>query len=62
MAGHENHQSDMGAAFTGLIGGAVFIGIVLYAVVLWTNKQFESHKTEGAAHGAAASVVTPVVG
>lgn len=59
MAGHEKQQSDMGAAFMGLIGGTVLIGVVLYAVVLWTNKQFESHKTGGATHGATVSAVAP---
>jgi hypothetical protein len=51
MAGHQQQGSDMGAAFAGLIGGVIFIGTVLYAVVMWTNTQFESHKAE-ATHSA----------
>jgi hypothetical protein len=49
MAGHDNQQgSDMGAAFTGLIGGAILIGAIMYGIVLWTNKQFEGHGAEKA--------------
>lgn len=46
MAGHDKSGSDMGAAFMGLIGGAIFIGAILYAIVLWTNKQFAGHAPE----------------
>ena len=37
------HASDKPAAFAGLIGGAIFIFAVCYAVVLWTNARFEGH-------------------
>ncbi len=46
MGGHENHGSDKGAAFMGLIGGALFIGAILYGIVLWTNAAFEGHEAE----------------
>ena len=36
----------MGAAFTGLIGGAIFIGAIMYGIVVWTNAQFASHAAE----------------
>ncbi len=44
-----SHGSDKGAAFAGLIGGAIFIAIVVMALVVWTNKRFDAH--EGEAHG-----------
>lgn len=47
----------MGAAFTGLIGGAILVGAILYAIVLWTNKKFEGH---GAQKASAAQVTTVV--
>ena len=50
----------MGAAFMGLIGGVIFIGTVLYAVVMWTNTQFEGHKAEGAKHSAIPAVIRTV--
>ena len=37
MGGHAQQGSDKGAAFMGLIGGAVLIGAILYAIVIWTN-------------------------
>ena len=58
MADNSKHGSDTGAAFVGLIGGALFIGAILYAIVIWTNKQFEGHAAETAsAPAAVASVV-----
>ena len=47
MADHSKHGSDTGAAFVGLIGGALFIGIIIYAIVLWTNSRFEGHAPAG---------------
>jgi hypothetical protein len=45
MSGHSpSHGSDKGAAFAGLIGGAVLIGAILLAITLWTNTQFAGHK------------------
>lgn len=49
------HGSDKGAAFAGLIGGAIFIAIVVYALVVWTNSRFDSHEAEGE-HASRASV------
>jgi hypothetical protein len=43
---HSNSGSDMGAAFTGLVGGALFIGAILYGIVVLTNRHFESEKGE----------------
>ena len=60
MAGHQQQGSDMGAAFVGLIGGVIFIGTVLYAVVMWTNARFASHKAE--AQHSAIAVTAPVLG
>ncbi len=39
MSGN-HHPSDRTAAFTGLIVGAVAIGIMLYGIVLLTNAQY----------------------
>jgi len=46
MGGHTQQGSDKAAGFTGLIGGAILIGAIMYGIVLWTNKQFEGHKAE----------------
>ncbi|WP_396221753.1 hypothetical protein [Gemmatimonas sp.] len=46
MSGHAQHGSDKGAAFVGLIGGAVFIGAILYGIVIWTNGLFAEHEAE----------------
>lgn len=54
MGGHENQGSDKGAAFVGLIGGALFIGLILYGTVLWTNASFAKHKAEKATGSATA--------
>ncbi len=35
--------SDKGAAFIGLIGGAVLISAILYGIVRWTNSLFAGH-------------------
>ncbi len=52
MAVHEKQSSDMGAAFTGLIGGAIFIGAIMYGIVLWTNNHFEQEKAAPGSSGA----------
>ena len=54
MSAHPQHGTDTGAAFTGLILGSVFIGAILYGIVLLTNRQFEG-KAGHAAPGAAAT-------
>jgi ABC-type Mn2+/Zn2+ transport system permease subunit len=47
MGGHAaSHGSDKGAAFAGLIGGAILIGAILYGITMWTNTQFAGHKAE----------------
>jgi hypothetical protein len=46
MAGHEHHGSDLPAAYAGLIGGALFIGAILYGIVAWTNGIFAGHAAE----------------
>ena len=57
--GHGTHDADVAgdkkAAFVGLIGGAVLIGALMYAMVAWTNTQFAGHASGGtpAAAGAA---------
>jgi hypothetical protein len=45
MAGHQHDTNpDIGPAFTGLIGGAILLGAILYGVVQWTNGRFEDHE------------------
>lgn len=59
MAGHKHDTNpDMGAAFTGLIGGMIFLGAILYGVVQWTNAKFEGHGEQKAA----VSVEAPALG
>jgi hypothetical protein len=50
---HSHGGSDMGAAFMGLIGGALLIGGILYGIVVLTNRSFAAEKAE---HKAGASV------
>ena len=51
MAHEQKGGSDMGAAFAGLIGGSIFIGAIMYGIVLLTNRSFKSEAGE-AKHGA----------
>jgi hypothetical protein len=60
MGGHAQQGSDKGAAFAGLIGGAVLIGAILYGIVIWTNAQFAGHEAEKKA--ATIVSVSPLVG
>jgi hypothetical protein len=53
MSASHSHASDKGAAFLGLIGGAIFIAIVVVALVKWTNARFDAHE------GGHAGVVVP---
>ncbi len=41
---HSGPGKDMSAAFTGLLLGAVFIGAILYGIVLLTNDHFNKEK------------------
>lgn len=57
MAGHKHDTNpDLGPAFVGLIGGMIFLGAILYGVVVWTNGKFEGH---GAEKKAAITVSAP---
>ena len=51
----------MGAAMWGLVGGAVFIGVILYAIVLLTNNHFNSEAAEKPTGSVSAAVVSVVV-
>lgn len=53
MGGHAEQESDKGAGFLGLIGGAILIGAIMYGVVVWTNMQFAGHEEEKKAAAAA---------
>ena len=57
---HSSHDSDLGAAYKGLILGALFIGAILYSIVLLTNKHFAGEKAEKAT--GSIPVVQPLVG
>ena len=43
MSTHPKSGSDTSAAFAGLIGGGLFIGLILWGIVIITNRQFEGH-------------------
>ena len=54
MSSHTTaHGSDQGAGFTGLIVGAIFVGAILYSVVLLTNHHFAGEKGEKGKPGSA---------
>jgi hypothetical protein len=57
MSSSHSHSSDKGAAFLGLIGGAIFIAIVVVALVKWTNARFDAHEGEHASRPVAAAIV-----
>jgi plastocyanin len=59
--GHGAHVSDRTPAFVGLIAGGLFVGGVLYAVVAWTNTQFEGHTREKAPVAGAKADSNPVL-
>jgi hypothetical protein len=61
MGGHEQQGSDKGAAFAGLIGGAIFVGGILYGITMWTNSVFAKHG-EGEKPKAQVAVEAPAVG
>lgn len=42
----------------GLIGGAIFIGVILYGIVLLTNMQFAGKHAAAGEHKAAVTAVT----
>jgi len=53
----------MGAAFFGLIGGALFIGAILFGIVVLTNRHFANEKAEAGEKGGAKTslVASPVM-
>ena len=53
MSTHSTSGRDTGAAFAGLIGGSLFIGLILYGIVVLTNRQFAAHAEAGAKPAAA---------
>jgi hypothetical protein len=55
MSAHPQHGTDTAAAFKGLILGSLFIGGILYGIVVLTNQHFEQEKAAHAAPGAAAT-------
>ena len=52
----------MGAAYAGLIGGALFIGAILFGIVVLTNRHFANEKAEAGEKGGAktSQVASPV--
>ena len=62
MSEHHPPSSDTGAAFAGLIGGALFIGAILFGIVVLTNRHFANEKAEhGEKGGAKTSLVASPV-
>lgn len=49
MSHATHHPEDTGAAFSGLIAGAIFLGAMMYGIVLLTNRHFEQKKAAEAA-------------
>jgi hypothetical protein len=45
-ASHSPAPSDRGAAYTGLIGGAIVVFVILFSVVKFTNAQFAAEHGE----------------
>ena len=43
-AAHVAHGSDMGAAFSGLIIGAIALLLILGSIVMLTNRHYENEK------------------
>ena len=41
---HDQHGTDKGAAFTGLIAGAILIFLVLFGITKWTNSRYAAEK------------------
>ena len=62
MNEHHPPSSDMGAAYAGLIGGALFIGAILFGIVVLTNRHFANEKAEAGEKGGAktSQVASPV--
>lgn len=46
---HAEKKSDFPAAALGFFGGAVLVGLWLFAVSKWTDTRFEGHGTAPAA-------------
>ncbi len=46
---HATHSSDMGAAFAGLVIGAIALLLILGTIVRLTNRHYESEKPAAAA-------------
>ena len=62
MSEHHPPSSDTSAAFAGLIGGALFIGAILFGIVVLTNRHFANEKAEhGEKGGAKTSLVASPV-
>jgi hypothetical protein len=43
-AGHVAHTSDMGAAFLGLVIGAIALFLILGSIVMLTNRHYAGEK------------------
>ena len=50
---HQPHESDRSAAYTGLILGAIALGVLVYGIVALTNKSYEGKEGAKAAAGTA---------
>ena len=44
MSHHTPHHSDKGAAYTGLVAGIVAVMLIVYGIVLATNRSFRGHE------------------
>jgi hypothetical protein len=52
MMAHAEKRSDFPAAAVGFFGGAILVGVWLFAISKWTTSRFESHEAAPAAAGA----------
>lgn len=46
---HVDHRSDMGAAYLGLVIGAIVLFLILGSIVKLTNRHYENEKPAAAA-------------